>query len=603
MKKLADNKAKHQQLPFFSGARLHYALISLLTLVLYINSLKNSLVNIYNPGIKSILAKPLPTDFFDVFTTQPQLGHFICIVIYAFTGAAFYNFLRRCLNNQNAWLPLLSTILFIAYPAHTEVVNNIANSTIQLSLLFSLVACRAFLRYVDENNRIQLVLGFGMFCMALLLNTNCWAFVAIAPLAIYYFRANKSAAITTGSGLLALTLAYYIIVAVLVPLTGREMLFTENPLVAEPGIGIHVASVFYWLSHYIRLLILPYPLASFYGYNQLPPTTFANPLAILSLLLHIGLLGYALWGLKKRSLLSFAAWVYLFGIIIYSNLFAPVYGIVGERFLYIGSIGFCIAMAYAIISLAKLNTLPAMPLKTNTVAMGMLALFLIPYSAITISRNSDWKDALTLFRHDVKVVNNSAKAHGELAMELRRQFKRLPNGNPNRAKLAAEAAEHFDRSIKIYPKNNEYRNLLGSIYLFEEHNPAKALPELRLAVANSKNPSVKYLLDLANCYQVQEPRQLDSAEKYFLKVLDADSVHIQAHYQLAKNSYLKGDTTAAKNINRRFLKLHPDNPLPYRNQGDFYLIEGDTLKAREWYKKEKYYQDRLVTKPKQTDEE
>jgi tetratricopeptide (TPR) repeat protein len=139
--------------------------------------------------------------------------------------------------------------------------------------------------------------------------------------------------------------------------------------------------------------------------------------------------------------------------------------------------------------------------------------------------------------------------------------------------------------------------------LFEEHNPAKALPELRLAVANSKNPRVKYLLDLANCYQAQEPRQLDSAEKYFLKVLDADSVHIQAHYQLAKNSYLKGDTTAAKNINRRFLKLHPDNPLPYRNQGDFYLIEGDTLKAKEWYKKEKYYQDRLVTQPKQTDEE
>ena len=81
-----------------------------------------------------------------------------------------------------------------------------------------------------------------------------------------------------------------------------------------------------------------------------------------------------------------------------------------------------------------------------------------------------------------------------------------------------------------------------------------------------------------------------------------DTMHIQAHYQLAKNAYLKGDTASAKNINRRFLSLHPTNPLPYRNQGDFYVIEGDTAKAIDWYKKEKYYQDRMPTTPTKDDE-
>ncbi len=632
MKKLADKKVKQQQPSFFSGARLHYVLISLLVLVLYANSFKNgyaiddNLVTNNNALVKKGLAaipeifttnyvsgavnfeyRPLVKASYAIenqfFGTKPSLSHIINALLYALTGIVLYRFLRRCLTGQNAWLPLLATLIFIAHPVHTEVVDNLKSRDELFALLFSLLAATCLLKYAEDNTFKNLFAGLGLFTLALLSKASCLAFIGIAPLAMYYFRGNIKAAITAGLSMGALTGLFYIILTATLPAVGREILYIENPLVAEQSIGIHIASAFYWLSHYIRLLILPYPLAFYYGYSQMPITEFSNPLAILSLLLHAGLLGYAIWGLKTRNLLSFAAWVYLGGILLFANLLTPVVGIVGERFLYIGSIGFCIAIAYGIISLAKLNTLPQMPLKANTIALGLLALLLIPYSALTISRNTNWKDALTLFRHDVKVANNSAKVHGELAMELRRQFKRLPNGNPNRAKLAAEAAGHFDRSIRLYPKNNEYHNLLGSIYLFEEHNPAKALPELRLAVANSKNPRVKYLLDLANCYQAQEPRQLDSAEKYFLKVLDADSVHVQAHYQLAKNSYLKGDTTAAKNINRRFLKLHPDNPLPYRNQGDFYLIEGDTLKAREWYKKEKYYQDRLVTQPKQTDEE
>ncbi|UPT67427.1 MAG: hypothetical protein M0D57_01705 [Sphingobacteriales bacterium JAD_PAG50586_3] len=260
-------------------------------------------------------------------------------------------------------------------------------------------------------------------------------------------------------------------------------------------------------------------------------------------------------------------------------------------------------MAYGIIRLAKVSTEATMPLKPNNILYGAMAALLLPYSVITINRNSDWKDALTLFRHDVQVVSNSAKVHGELAMELRRQFKRLPANNLNRSALAKEAAQHFSQSLKIYPRNADYYNYLGSIYLFEERNPAKALEPLRSAVTTSKNPKVKYILDLANCYQIQEPRQLDSAEKYFLQVLDIDTMHIQAHYQLAKTSYLKGDTASAKNINRRFLSLHPTNPLPYRNQGDFYMIEGDTTKAKIWYRKEKELLNKSGQNPLSTEED
>ena len=35
-------------------------------------------------------------------------------------------------------------------------------------------------------------------------------------------------------------------------------------------------------------------------------------------------------------------------------------------------------------------------------------MILVLYSGLTFSRNLDWKDRVTLFRHDIKVVENSA---------------------------------------------------------------------------------------------------------------------------------------------------------------------------------------------------
>lgn len=630
MKKQADKKAKQPQPSFFSGQAMHHLLICLVVLVLYANSFKNgyaiddNLVTNTNELVKKGIAaipeifttnyvtgavnfeyRPMVKATYAIehqfFGTNATASHIINALLYALTGIALYGFLKRCFNKQNVWLPLLATLLFITHPVHTEVVDNLKSRDELLSLWFSLLAGIALFKYVDDNKWKHLAAVAGFFVLALLSKGTCVAFAGIFPLAIYFFRNNIKTAGVSALGLAATAGLFYAIVFAMLPNMTRETIFIENPLVADVGVGTQVASSSYWLTHYIRLLLVPYPLAFYYGYNQLPVTTFSNPLAILSLILHLALIGYAVWGLKNRNLLSFAVFIYLGGIVLFSNLLTPVVGIVGERFLYVSSIGFCIAVAYGLIRLAKLSTEVTMPLKPNNILYGAMGAILLPYSVITINRNSDWKDALTLFRHDVQVVNNSAKVHGELAMELRRQFKRLPTTNPNRGKLANEAAQHFSQSLKIYPRQPDYYNYLGSIYLFEERNPDKALSPLRSAVTTSKNPRVKYWMDLANCYQVM--RTLDSSEKYFLKVLDVDSTHIQAHYQLAKNAYLKGDTASAKNINRRFLSLHPNNPLPYRNQGDFYMIEGDTAKAKIWYRKEKELLRNSGKNPLITDED
>lgn len=622
MKKQPDSKNKAQKNVAKANSNTwFYVIVAAFTFLLYANSITNgyslddNLVTNQNPLIKKGL-KALPEIFttnyvsdhntkfeyrplvkatyaieYQFFKTNPTVSHFVNMLLYMLTGMLLFKFLQRCFNKQNAWLPLLATLLFIAHPVHTEVVNNLKSRDELLALIFALGSGVYMFDYAEGKGVKHLVYATTLFILALMSKASVVCFIGILPMAVFYFRDKKKEAIVSGSVLLVATAVFYILLFALLPSMNREPVFMENPLVAQEDFTIKVASSFYWLSHYIRLMIVPYPLAFYYGYNQLPMVNF-NGLAIASMLLHLSLLGYAVYTLfKKPGILGFSAWVYLGGIILFSNILVPVVGIVGERFVYIASLGFCIAVAYGILQLAKVSTQFNAPVKANNTLYVLVLILLVPYSALTMTRNTQWKDALTLFRHDIKVVSKSAKAQTELALELRRTYKKLPYNNPTREKLAREAASHFAEAVKIYPTSENY-NYLGGIYLFEEHNPAKAIGPLRKAIELSKNPRTKYLMDLANCYQAVEPRQLDSAAVYYVKVLEKDTLHIQAHYQLAKNAYMQGDTASAKNINRRFLKLHPENPLPYRNQGDFYMIEGDTAKARFWYEKERYYMQR-----------
>lgn len=594
MKKQPDSKNKAQKNAFAqTGNAGLYFIIVAFAVLLYANSITNgyvSTVQITQGSTKqeltanSVVVEVISSLEHQLFNNNAAASHTINLLLYILTGVLLFKFLQWCFNAQNSWLPLLATLLFIAHPVHTEVLNNLTYRGELLGFPLALVAGLCMFQYVATKGIKYLVLAAIVYILALLSTTSVAAFVAIIPVAVYYFWLKKKEALTGGAVLLSICVMFYIIQTIGAD-TELKPTITENPLVVQEDFPIKVASAFYWLSHYIRLMVVPYPLAFYYGYNQLPMVNF-NALAILSMLLHLALLGFAVYTLfKKPGILGFAAWVYLGGIVLFSNIITPVPGIVAERFVYIASLGFCIAVAYGILQLAKVSTQPNAPVKANSTLYILALILLVPYSALTMTRNMQWKDTLTLLRRDVKVVPKSVKVQTELAIELQRTYKKLPYNNPSREKLAREAASHFAEAVKIYPTSENY-NYLGGIYLFEERNPAKALGPLRKAIELSKNPRTKYLMDLANCYQAAEPRQLDSAAVYYVKVLEKDTLHIQAHYQLAKNAYLQGDTASAKNINRRFLKLHPESPLPYRNQGDFYMFEGDTAKARFWYQKE-----------------
>ena len=122
---------------------------------------------------------------------------------------------------------------------------------------------------------------------------------------------------------------------------------------------------------------------------------------------------------KRDPIISFGLLVYLVSIVSFSNYFVPVAGMITDRFLLIPSLGWLIVLVRALWLAAKLDNKKSIEWNTiKLVPKYTFLIILLMYSTLTFSRNMDWKDYLTLFRKDIKYVNESAQAHNILALRL-----------------------------------------------------------------------------------------------------------------------------------------------------------------------------------------
>ena len=80
-----------------------------------------------------------------------------------------------------------------------------------------------------------------------------------------------------------------------------------------------------------------------------------------------------------------------------------------------------------------------------------VTVILVMYSLLTFSRNTDWKNRITLFRHDIKTVENSAQAQNLLGLHLLLVSTQEPDAL-KRKELQEESLSHFKRAVAIYPK-------------------------------------------------------------------------------------------------------------------------------------------------------
>ena len=380
---------------------------------------------------------------------NPAISHIINTLLYALSILLLFSVLRRIFRNYNPWFIFLALILFTAHPLHTEVVASLKNRDIILNFIFSFLAIKMFIKWADFKNNKYLIFGIISYFLALFSKETAIAQLAIFPLVLYYFTEMPLKKILYfGGGLFVLVIATFGIPALLLlPPVERSYRFFENPLAFEDNFFNVLATGFYGLGHYIKMLAYPYPLRYYYGYDVIPVVNFTNIWAILSFLLYAGMAVYAFLNIKKKTFLSFIFLYFLINISMYANIVAYVPGIVGDRFAYFPSLAFVLFFVWLLYKLFGVNP----KLKSqNAYKIFIISLIILVftggYSYYTHIRNTNWGTEYKLYNSDMPVLWNSAKANQMFAQ------KQLELVN-----------------INLQKKVNIYRYLVNMIDLADKH--------------------------------------------------------------------------------------------------------------------------------------
>ena len=482
------------------------------------------------------------------YTVFPHILHLINVLLYGGLCVVLYNVLLLLFNPQKDisnvkanFVAATTALLFAVHPIHTEVVANVKGSDEILTLLGTLLAVFSLLKawYAtngDNKARIKWWFLAGLlYFLALLAKESATTFLLVVPLVFWFFTTAKlkEIAILT-SPLIVLFLLFFAMRSSVLGVSSantykatemmnnpflvlnpqsqyapliqgntvkklinyKEDTYTPMPFVNE------LATNFYTWGVYLKLLVLPYPLTSDYYPRHIEVKDFADPWVLLSIILNIGLLVWAISQIKRRNPFSFGILYYFATFSIVSNLFFPIGTNMAERLVFMPSVGICLVMALGFFQFSQ-----KAGFNKILIAIGSIA---VVYAFLTIARNTDWKNDFTLSSKDVLTSKNSAKIKVVYAAEIlskatRDVEKELPN-------IVSLRIEEQKIAIKALQKSHDAAILTAIPYLKEalEIHPIFNSAWAQLGAAyftlaksqnNTPNQTFNYLLTALEAYK------------------------------------------------------------------------------------------------------
>jgi len=524
-------------------------------------------IPIYRPG--SFVLFALTWEF---FPDSPQVHHFINVLLYAVTCMLLFLLLVTLFDKQNIFFPFACALLYAAHPIHTEVVNNIKSADEIMCFLFGIAAMFSAIKFAENRSPLRLFLLAVFYFFSVLSKESGIIFVAAIPLALYFFTDSKQKTVFTVFIVLlaAASIHLFIRAQVLKDIPAYDRSPLVNTLYAAPDFISEKATALFILLKYILLLIFPHPLSYDYDYAQIPIQQLTNPAVIFSLLLHAALLVYALAGLKKKSVISFSILFYLLALAPVSNLFIIIASTLGERLMYMPSLGYCIILAYVILKILKADLRSGKPETVKSFFSANKKVF-IPviiiaglYSAKTFSRSKDWKDNPTLFGHDVKITDRSATSHFHWANSLLYVLYGRETDEARKQNLLDQAIAGYQKAIEIFPGYMDAYKHLGVAYSRKGDN-ANAIKYFEKHHEFTGSSDIEVLQMSGNLYD--KTGQYDKAIQAFTLVLqrqkkpDAKTYYYVGLLYNKKNLY----DTAIQYLDTA-LMLEPGNLLARKNK-------------------------------------
>ncbi|MGQ0827321.1 MAG: hypothetical protein ACT4ON_02880 [Bacteroidota bacterium] len=496
---------------------------------------------------------------YQFFGQNPHLSHLNNILIYALTGVVLLLFLRKFVFIQQPAIALLATVLFIIHPIHTEAVANIKSRDELLSFLFLILTLHFAMDYLNHGRKkIQLLLGCLFYFLALLSKENGLTFIAIIPLSFYFFSFETvKKCLISSLPFIAIAAIYMLTRTSIVGFNYHRIQDVNISPLSDATTIEWWATIFLALGKYIQLLFFPHPLSADYSYNQIPYVDFTSMYVWFSVLVQSLLLIVASAQLKKRSLLSYGIFFYFLSIFIVSNIVIDVGAILGERFLYQASFGFCLCIALLLHTLYQ----KAGSIKTYAAIVSLGAIILLS-AGKTISRNSEWKNDQTLFIKDVQTCPNSVRTNiaAGSAFIINAQKE---TDSVKRVEMLNRSIIYLKKALVISPRAADPLLNLGVAY-FNLGNYEMAANMWKLAKEKGRIAEVEQYerslsINLMNKgLEWGNKKDFHKSIVYFYKAIETDSSNYEAWYNLGGAYYTIARYDSAAIAWERTLRLKPD---------------------------------------------
>ena len=260
------------------------------------------------------------------------------------------------------------------------------------------------------------------------------------------------------------------------------------------SIETNLGTSFKLFVHYLKLVLVPYPLIADYSGTVFSISTgLLEPATLLSILVFGGFIFLAIWSFGRNALLSLSMFWFLITLLPVLHVF-PFHEIAADHFLYIPMIGVALAGGVAVDYLVRVK-------KKAAQGWVLIGLLVAVWGSLTVGRNRDWKNAQTLWEATIKHAPGSSRANSNLG-----------NIYWNLGKL--DLGIHYTkRSLEIDPDQSIAWNNLGTIYFTQAEKARRkgdlaealrlqkeAMPLLEKALEMDPSSHSPVLM-LAQCYR------------------------------------------------------------------------------------------------------
>jgi len=448
-------------------------------------------------------------------------------------------------------LSLITALIFVVHPLHTEAVSYISGRADPIAAVFILMTFILYLKC--DQNWSKSLMGLMAGCYLLALLSKEYALILPVLIGFYHFtyksKVNKKAFIT----LIAATAAFVL----------WRLLVIGTAKIAEgeaPDLSTRLPGVFVALFNYFRLMVWPVDLHMEYGGILFP---MSHPKAILGLIMTASILFYMFNRREKDRFLFFCAGWFFITLLPSSNLLMPINAYMAEHWLYVPLIGAILIVARPLGKMMEGQ-------RYRMLSFLLLAGLLVFGGTATARQNRYWNNDVSFYKRMLKYAPDSSRLYNNLA-------KAYHDAGKN-----DELIELLRSAIKLQPDNALAHNNLGNAYK-EIGKYDLAIDSYKKAIAISPDHAGPYY-NISSLYTDVLGND-EKAIELLHKAIEMSPYFSKSYNKLGLLYFEKGKKEEALSLLEKALKLNPDDYETYHHLGYVHYMMGDIEKGTSMYAK------------------